>query len=132
MKAVQYNEFGGPEVLKIVELPDPHPGPGQIRVTVRAVGINPIDWKQRKGGPMSGELPQTTGRDVAGVVDKLGEGVSDVALGDRVFGLAVGSTAAAELALLADYAPIRPSISRMRPPCPSRSRRLPAALSCST
>jgi NADPH:quinone reductase-like Zn-dependent oxidoreductase len=55
---------------------------------------------------MSGELPQTTGRDVAGVVDELGDGVSDVAVGDRVFGLAVGTTAAAELALLADYAPI--------------------------
>jgi NADPH:quinone reductase-like Zn-dependent oxidoreductase len=106
MKAVQYTEFGGPEVLKLVDLPDPHPAPGQIRVVVRAVGINPIDWKQRRGGPFGGELPQTTGRDVAGVVDELGEGVSDVALEDRVFGLAVGSTAAAGLALLADYAPI--------------------------
>ncbi len=66
MKAVQYSEFGGPEVLKIVDLPDPHPAPGQIRVSVRAVGINPIDWKLRRGGPMGGELPQTTGRDVAG------------------------------------------------------------------
>jgi NADPH:quinone reductase-like Zn-dependent oxidoreductase len=111
MKAVQYSEFGGPEVLKIVELPDPHPGPGQIRVAVRAIGINPIDWKQRNGGPMSGELPQTTGRDLAGVVDEIGDGVSDVALGDRVFGLAVGpAAAAAELALLADYAPIPPSL----------------------
>jgi NADPH:quinone reductase-like Zn-dependent oxidoreductase len=110
MKAVQYSEFGGPEVLKIVELPDPHPGPGQIRVAVRAIGINPIDWKQRNGGPMSGELPQTTGRDLAGVVDEIGDGVSDVALGDRVFGLAVGPAAAAELALLADYAPIPPSL----------------------
>ena len=48
-------------MLKIVELPDPHPGPGQIRVAVRAVGINPIDWKQRKGGPMSGELHRRPG-----------------------------------------------------------------------
>ena len=110
MKAVQYSEFGGPEVLKLVDLPDPHPAPGQIRIAVRAVGINPIDSMQRRGGPMSGELPQTTGRDVAGVVDELGDGVSDVAVGDRVFGLAVGTTAAAELALLADYAPIPPSL----------------------
>jgi NADPH:quinone reductase-like Zn-dependent oxidoreductase len=110
VKAVQYSEFGGPEVLRIVDLPDPHPAPGQIRVSVRAVGINPIDWKQRRGGPTGGELPQTTGRDVAGVVDELGEGVTDVATGDRVFGFAVGPTAAAELALMADYAPIPPSL----------------------
>ena len=110
MNAVQYTEFGGPEVLKLVDLPDPHPAPGQIRVAVRAVGINPIDSKQRRGGPFGSELPQTTGRDVAGLVDELGEGASDVALGDRVFGLAVGSTAAAELALLADYAPIPPPL----------------------
>jgi NADPH:quinone reductase-like Zn-dependent oxidoreductase len=110
MKAVQYTEFGGPEVLKLVDLPDPHAAPGQIRVKVRAVGINPIDWKQRRGGPFGGELPQTTGRDVAGVVDELGDGVRDIALGDRVFGFAIGNTAAAELALLADYAPIRSSL----------------------
>jgi NADPH:quinone reductase-like Zn-dependent oxidoreductase len=110
MKAIQYSEFGGPEVLKLIDLPDPNPAPGQIRVKVRAVGINPIDWKQRRGGPFGGELPQTTGRDVAGVVDELGEGVRDVALGDRVFGFAVGNTGAAELALLADYAPIPPSL----------------------
>jgi NADPH:quinone reductase-like Zn-dependent oxidoreductase len=110
VRAVQFSEFGGPEVLRIVDLPDPHPAPGQIRVSVRAVGINPIDWKVRRGGPMGGELPQTTGRDVAGVVDELGEGVADVAVGDRVFGFAVGPTAAAELALLADYAPIPPSL----------------------
>jgi NADPH:quinone reductase-like Zn-dependent oxidoreductase len=49
MKAVQYTEFGGPEVLKLVDLPDPHPAPGQIRVMVRAIGINPTDWKHRSG-----------------------------------------------------------------------------------
>jgi NADPH:quinone reductase-like Zn-dependent oxidoreductase len=59
---------------------------------------------------MGGELPQTTGRDVAGVVDELGDGVGDVALADQVFGFAVGATGAAELALLADYAPIPPSL----------------------
>jgi NADPH:quinone reductase-like Zn-dependent oxidoreductase len=108
MKAVQYSEFGGPEVLELVELPDPHPGPGQIRVAVRAVGINPVDWKMRRG-MLGGDLPQTTGREVAGVVDELGEGVGDVAPGDEVFGFAIGG-GAAELALLADYAPIPPSL----------------------
>jgi NADPH:quinone reductase-like Zn-dependent oxidoreductase len=108
MKAIQYRRFGGPEVLELVELPDPHPGPGQVRVAVLAVGVNPIDWKMRSG-MMGGELPQTTGREAAGVVDELGEGVEEVAPGDRVFGFVTGA-GAAELVLLADYAPIPASL----------------------
>jgi NADPH:quinone reductase-like Zn-dependent oxidoreductase len=94
-----------------VDLPDPHPGPGQIRVAVHAAGVNPSDWKARQG-ELGGELPQTTGRDVAGVVDQIGQGVTDVAVGDRVFGFSGGSAGAgaAELALLSDYAPIPPSL----------------------
>src|SRR5919197_857457 len=109
MKAVRYSQFGGPEVLEIVELPDPHAGPGQIRVAVHAAGVNPTDWKLRKG-LMGGELPQTTGRDVAGVVDEVGEGVTDVAVGDRVFGVSDDGAGAAELALLTYRAPIPPSL----------------------
>ena len=109
MKAIQYSRFGGPDVLELVELPDPHPGPGQIRVAVRAAGVNPIDWKMRSG-IRGGDLPQTTGREVAGVVDELGTGVSDVAVGDEVFGFAAGGGGAGELALSADYAPIPPSL----------------------
>ncbi len=109
MKAIQYSRFGGPEVLEVVELPDPHPGPGQIRVAVHAVGINPIDWKVRSG-MIGGDLPQTTGREVAGVVDEVGDGVTDVAPGDRVFGFVAAGGGAAELALLADYAPVPPSL----------------------
>jgi NADPH:quinone reductase-like Zn-dependent oxidoreductase len=104
MKAIQYRRFGGPEVLELVELPDPHPGPGQVRIAVRSVGVNPIDWKMRSG-MMGGDLPQTTGREAAGVVDELGEGIEGVEPGDRVFGFVTGA-GAAELALLADYAPI--------------------------
>jgi NADPH:quinone reductase-like Zn-dependent oxidoreductase len=109
VKAIQYSQFGGPEVLEVHEVPDPHPGPGQIRVAVRAAAVNPIDWKMRSG-MMGGELPQRTGREAAGVVDELGEGVSDVARGDRVFGFAAGGGGAAELALMADYAPIPSSL----------------------
>lgn len=108
MKAIQYTRFGGPEVLEVGELPDPHPGPGQVRIAVRAVGVNPIDWKMR-AGMMGGDLPQTTGREAAGVVDELGEGVEDVAPGDRVFGFVAGA-GAAEFAVLADYAPIPASL----------------------
>jgi len=109
MKAIQYSRFGGPEVLELVELPDPHPGPGQIRIAVRAAGVNPIDWKLR-GGIRGGDLPQQTGREAAGVVDEVGEGVSDAAPGDEVFGFVAGGGGAAELALLSDYAPIPPSL----------------------
>ncbi|HEY3725919.1 MAG TPA: NADP-dependent oxidoreductase [Solirubrobacteraceae bacterium] len=105
MKAVQFAQFGGPEVLELVELPDPQPADGQIRVVVRAVGVNPVDWKMRSGA-MGGELPMTTGREVAGVVDEIGASVSDVGPGDEVFGFVAAGGGAAELALMTDYAPI--------------------------
>jgi NADPH:quinone reductase-like Zn-dependent oxidoreductase len=109
MKAVCFTQFGAPEVLEIVDLPDPHPGPGQVRIAVRAAGVNPSDWKKRKG-LMDPELPQTLGYEAAGVVDELGEGVADVAIGDRVFGLSSKGAAQAELAVLSYYAPIPPSL----------------------
>ena len=92
-----------------MELPDPHPGPGQVRIAVRAAGVNPSDWKKRQG-LMDPELPQTLGYEAAGVVDELGEGVADVAVGDRVFGFSADGAAQAELAVLAYYAPIPPSL----------------------
>ncbi|WP_327358953.1 NADP-dependent oxidoreductase [Streptomyces sp. NBC_01304] len=109
MKAARFSRFGGPEVLEIVDLPDPHPEPGQIRISVRAAGVNPSDWKKR-AGLMDEELPQTMGHEAAGVVDELGEGVTDVAVGDRVFGLSAEGAAQAELAVLDHYAPIPPSL----------------------
>src|SRR5215831_19243467 len=109
MKAARFSHFGGPEVLEIVDLPDPHPGPGQVRIAVRAAGVNPSDWKKRKG-LMDTELPQTLGHEAAGVVDELGEGVADVAVGDRVFGFSTDRAAQAELAVLSYYAPIPPSL----------------------
>jgi NADPH:quinone reductase-like Zn-dependent oxidoreductase len=110
VKAARFSRFGGPEVLEIVDLPDPHPGPGQVRIAVRAAGVNPSDWKKRTG-LMDPELPQTMGHEAAGVVDELGEGVADVAVGDRVFGLSAEGAAQAELAVLSDYAPIPPSLN---------------------
>jgi NADPH:quinone reductase-like Zn-dependent oxidoreductase len=81
MKAAQFSRFGGPEVLEIVDLPDPHPGVGQVRIVVRAAGISATDPKLRAGTLAFGVgLPQTTGRDVAGVVDEVGEGVTGVAV----------------------------------------------------
>ena len=109
MKAVRFSQFGGPEVLEIVDLPDPHPGPGQVRIAVRAAGVNPSDWKKRQG-LMDEDLPQTLGYEAAGVVDEVGEGVADVAAGDRVFGFSEEGAAQAELAVLSYYAPIPPSL----------------------
>src|ERR1700729_918580 len=107
MKAAQFSRFGGPEVLQIVDLPDPHPGPGEVRIAVRAARVNASDWKKRQG-LMDPELPQTLGYEAAGVVDELGEGVTGVAVGDRVFGLSAGGAAQAELAVLSYYAPTPP------------------------
>ena len=109
MKAVRFSRFGGPEVLEIVDLPDPQPGPGEVRIAVRAAGVNPSDWKKRTG-QMDDGLPQTLGYEAAGVVESLGGGVTDVAVGDRVFGFSPDGAAQAELAVLSHYAPIPPSL----------------------
>jgi NADPH:quinone reductase-like Zn-dependent oxidoreductase len=125
MKAARFSQFGGPEVLEIVDLPDPHPSPGQVRIAVRAAGVNPSDWKKRRG-LMDQELPQTMGHEAAGVVDELGEGVTDVAVGERVFGFSAEEAAQAELAVLAWYAPIPPSLDF------AGAAALPAALETAT
>lgn len=109
MKAIQFSRFGGPEVLEIVDLPDPHPGPGQVRIAVRAAGVNASDWKKRQG-LMEPELPQTMGYEAAGIVDELGGMIAGTAVGDRVFGFCADGAAQAELAVLTHYAPIPSSL----------------------
>jgi len=111
MQAAQFSQYGGPEVLEIGEAPDPHPGPGEVRVVVHAASVNPIDWKVRSGylrDQASLDFPATPGADAAGVVDEVGEGVSGVSLGDAVFGL--GSQTNAELAVLRAFVPKPPSM----------------------
>jgi NADPH:quinone reductase-like Zn-dependent oxidoreductase len=109
MRAIQYESYGGPEVLKLTEVAEPHPAANQIRVAVKAVGINPIDWKFRQG-MMGGDLPRRTGIEAAGVVDEIGEGVDDVTLGERVFGPVAGGDGAAHFALLEHYAAVPQSL----------------------
>ncbi|PXX61683.1 NADPH:quinone reductase-like Zn-dependent oxidoreductase [Nocardia tenerifensis] len=109
MKAVRFSRFGAPDVLELVDLPDPHPAAGQVRIAVRAAGLNTSDWKKRQG-LMDQELPQTMGYEAAGIVDEIGAGVTDVAVGDRVFGFTAASGAQAEHAVLANYVPIPPSL----------------------
>ncbi|MFE5872812.1 NADP-dependent oxidoreductase [Streptomyces roseifaciens] len=105
MKRVSFAEFGGPDVLQLVDAEEPHAGPGQIRVAVRAAGVNPIDWRIREGQfqkvrPV--ELPAGVGQDASGVVDEVGEGVGGVEVGDHVFGR--GSCTYAEFAVLSAWA----------------------------
>ncbi len=109
MRAAQFGRFGGPEVLELVDLPDPHPGAGEVRIAVRAAGISASDWMKRQG-LMDQELPQTLGYEAAGIIDELGEAVTDVAVGDRVFGACPYGAAQAELAVLSHYAPIPPAL----------------------
>jgi NADPH:quinone reductase-like Zn-dependent oxidoreductase len=103
MRAIQYESYGGPEVLKLVDVAEPHAAANQVRIAVKAVGVNPVDWKFRQG-MMGGDLPRRTGIEVAGVVDEVGEGVDDMKLGDEVFGSVVGGDGAADFALLENYA----------------------------
>lgn len=96
MKAVQFSEFGGPDVLNIVDIDAPHAGVGQVRVAVKTAGVNPLDWKLRAGlfdGIMPVEFPSGVGFEAAGIVDEVGEGVTDVAVGDPVFGAGTGTAA---------------------------------------
>jgi NADPH:quinone reductase-like Zn-dependent oxidoreductase len=91
MKAIVVHQYGGPEVLKFEEYPDPVPGPGELLVRVAATSINPIDYKRRAGltkdfYPI--KFPGLIGVDIAGTVAKIGPGVEDFSIGDQVFGMA--------------------------------------------
>lgn len=105
MRALQFTTYGGPEVLEWADAPAPHPGPGQIRIAVRAATVNPIDWKTY-AGMMSGGQPMVgtgyLGYDAAGVVDEIGEGVTGVSVGDDVLGR--GQNTQAEYAVLNSWA----------------------------
>ncbi|MEE1812815.1 NADP-dependent oxidoreductase [Streptomyces sp. BE133] len=112
MKRVSFAEFGGPDVLHLEDAEEPHAGPGQIRVAVRAAGVNPVDWRIREGQfqkvrPV--ELPAGVGQDASGVVDEVGEHVEGVEVGDRVFGR--GSSTYAEFAVLTAWARMPESLT---------------------
>jgi NADPH:quinone reductase-like Zn-dependent oxidoreductase len=87
MKAVYIEQPGGPEVLKYGDQPDPVAGPGQIVVDAHAASVNGVDWRVRAGLYGNGPYPLIIGRDFSGVVSALGEGVSDLRVGDEVFGV---------------------------------------------
>jgi NADPH:quinone reductase-like Zn-dependent oxidoreductase len=102
MRAVVFDEFGGPEVLRLTDVEEPFPGPGQVKIEVRAAGVNPADGKLRDGSlriRRTETLPAIPGFEAAGVVVEVGEGVTALMIGDEVFGFTVsGSHAAYALA----------------------------------
>ncbi|MEU0881392.1 NADP-dependent oxidoreductase [Lentzea sp. NPDC005914] len=107
MRAVRFHQYGDPQVLTVEDAPEPHAGPGEIRIRVRAASVNPVDWKIRAGYMaeyMPVTFPAITGSDATGVVDEVGDGVDDVRTGDEVFGLGQGTTA--EYAVLTAWAPV--------------------------
>jgi len=111
MRALQFDEYGGPDALRWAEAPEPHAGPGRVRIAVKAASVNPIDWKALTGATSGGKPLTGTGylgHDAAGVVDEVGEGVTGVSVGDEVFGS--GRNTQAELAVLNAWARKAPSV----------------------
>ncbi len=104
-RAVIQEQFGGPEVLEVRDVAEPHAGPGEVRVRVAAAGLNPVDWKVAASGEAARSfgvtLPAGFGNDFAGTVDEVGDGVTGFAAGDRVYGGARGHA-------VADYVVVRP------------------------
>lgn len=116
MKAIQMTEQGGPEVLRLVDLPDPQPGPGQILIRVQAASVNFSDVMRRRGDdyPVPTPSPFVPGAEVSGTVAALGEGVEGPAVGTPVFAMvgadASGGYAELALAFAANVIPVPPGL----------------------
>lgn len=97
-RAAMYETFGGPEVLELREVPEPHAGSGEVRVRVTAAGLNPMDWlisaSPEAAARWGVTVPSGFGCDLAGVVDEVGAGAEGFAVGDRVYGGAMAKAAA--------------------------------------
>ncbi|SDS16712.1 NADP-dependent oxidoreductase [Microlunatus soli] len=117
-RAVRLDAFGGPEVLTVQDVPVPRPAPGQLRVRVTAAGLNPMDWfmtaDDRTASRFGLTLPAGFGTDYAGVVDRVGAGVTGYASGDRVFGAAL-SRAVADYVLVESDGDISTGVAHLTP-----------------
>jgi NADPH:quinone reductase len=104
MKAIRVSEFGGPEVLKLQDVPDPKPDSGQVLVRVKAAGVNPVDTYIRAGAyARRPNLPYTPGSDAAGIVETVGPNVKQFKPGDRVYTNGSITGVLAELALCEEF-----------------------------
>lgn len=87
MRAIAIHRFGGPEELQLAELPTPVPGPGEVLIRVHYAAVNPADWKCREGKLrhfFDYRFPFVLGFDAAGVIEQIGDGVTDYQVGDAV------------------------------------------------
>ena len=108
MRAVRFHDYGPPENLVVERVPRPEPKAGEVLVRVHAAGVNPVDWKIRKGllkSNMPVSLPSTPGADLAGIVEAVGPGVTAFQKGQAVFGRATGSYAEYAIAPAGSLAP---------------------------
>ncbi|MEV6114573.1 NADP-dependent oxidoreductase [Streptomyces sp. NPDC052109] len=117
-KAYVYTRHGGPETEALIDLDRPTPGRGEILVTVRAAGVNPVDWKLRQGFRRPGEsesaFPTVFGSEAAGVVEEVGPGVTGFAVGDEVFGSTAHGGYAEYALLTADVTAHKPAALSFR------------------
>jgi NADPH:quinone reductase-like Zn-dependent oxidoreductase len=115
-RAVRFNNYGGPEVLQVVEVDRPKPGLGKVLVRVKAAGINPGEASIRKGlfaERWPAKFPSGQGSDLAGIVEEVGQGVANVAVGDEVIGFTNDRASQAELVLVesGNLVPRPPNVS---------------------
>lgn len=112
MKAIQVTKLGGPEVLQLIEVPEPEPMPGTVRIRNHAIAINFHDIQVRRTGERGLGVPFIPGSDFAGTVDAIGNGVPNVSIGDRVLGLNLGGAYAEKsLAMSALAVPIPAAVT---------------------
>ncbi|MEU4323927.1 NADP-dependent oxidoreductase [Nonomuraea dietziae] len=112
MKAAAFATPGGPEVLQVMEIETPHAGPGEVRVRVKAAGVQPYDAAVRAGWVpqgVTGELPRVPGNEFAGVVDQVGQGVTGFAQGDEVLGFSLLNSYAEYIVVGADQVARKPA-----------------------
>ncbi|WP_262177546.1 NADPH:quinone reductase [Haloarcula laminariae] len=118
MRAIRFHNHGGPDVLTLEEVDTPEPGPGEVRIDAEAIGVNPVDTYFREGEYPVPDRPFVPGSDVAGTVAAVGQGVTDLSVGDRVYATGLGNgrpgTYAESCIAPADFvAPLPESVSEV-------------------
>ncbi len=113
MKAIRVHEFGSPEVMRLEEIPDLQPHPGEVLIRVKAAGVNPTDTYTRAGTSRKPSLPYTPGIDAAGIVESIGDKVTTVTVGARVYisGTITGAYAEQALCLESQVHPLPQKLS---------------------